>query len=190
VTGSPAPAVAPAPTTGQSVESEATRNETPGNRNPFGGVSSAGTSVNLSLSQLEKARSMSTSAGPPSPSVMGAPTAKTEDTGQTVPVITRPQPTPTTFQHFVPVVMNQPGLISNGTIPQYQQPPPEALPPPPPPPKRSATDILEAQKYRPQPISKYSHSSLAATFVTHRFRRGNRSSHVKISHHDSPFPSG
>ncbi|GAW22690.1 hypothetical protein ANO14919_122330 [Xylariales sp. No.14919] len=136
----------PAPVTGQSGESEVTRNETPVNRNPFGGASSAGTSVNLS--QLEKARSMSASVGPPSPgvkSVVGVP--KTEDVVQTAPV-SRPQATPTmTFQHFVPVVVNTPTPVHNGTTPQYQQPPP-----PPPPPKRSPTDILEAQKYRPHPI--------------------------------------
>ncbi|KAI0431554.1 Bromodomain-containing protein [Xylaria sp. FL1042] len=136
-TGSPAPA------TGQSGESEATRNGTPVNRNPFGGASSAGTSVNLS--QLDKARSMSASVGPPSPSVMGA--TKIEDVVQTVQTapITRPQATPTTFQHFVPVVVNASTPTTNGTTPQYQ-------PPPPPPPKKSATDILEAQKYRPRPI--------------------------------------
>ncbi|KAI0911064.1 Bromodomain-containing protein [Ustulina deusta] len=136
-TGSPAPA------TGQSGESETTRIETPVNRNPFGGASSAGTSVNLS--QLEKARSMSASVGPPSPSVMSA--TKTEDIVQTAP-IARPQAAPTTFQHFIPVVVNAPSPIPNSTTPQYQPPPP----PPPPPPKRSATDILEAQKYRPRPI--------------------------------------
>ncbi|KAI0860122.1 Bromodomain-containing protein [Xylaria cubensis] len=141
VTGSPAPATA------QSGESEVTRNGTPVNRNPFGGASSAGTSV--SLSQLEKARSMSASVGPPSPSVMGV--TKTEDTLQTAPV-PRPQVTPTVFQHFVPVVMNGPAPTANGTTPQYQQTLPQAPPPPPPAPKRSATDILEAQKYRPQPI--------------------------------------
>ncbi|KAI1752225.1 Bromodomain-containing protein [Xylaria castorea] len=143
VTGSPAPATA------QSGESEATRNGTPVNRNPFGGASSAGTSVNLS--QLEKARSMSASVGPPSPSVIGV--TKTEDTVQTAPVA-RPQATPTTFQHFVPVVMNAPAPTANSTTPQYQQTLPQAPPPPPPPPapKRSATDILEAQKYRPRPI--------------------------------------
>ncbi|KAI0190941.1 Bromodomain-containing protein [Xylaria flabelliformis] len=141
VTGSPAPATA------QSGESEVTRNGTPVNRNPFGGASSAGTSV--SLSQLEKARSMSASVGPPSPSVMGV--TKTEDTLQTAP-IPRPQVTPTVFQHFVPVVMNGPAPTVNGTTPQYQQTLPQAPPPPPPAPKRSATDILEAQKYRPQPI--------------------------------------
>lgn len=86
VTGSPAPATA------QSGESEITRNGTPVNRNPFGGASSAGTSVNLS--QLDKARSMSTSVGPPSPSVMGV--AKIEDTVQTRPLLGhRPHP-----QHF------------------------------------------------------------------------------------------
>ncbi|KAI0545563.1 Bromodomain-containing protein [Xylaria curta] len=141
VTGSPAPPTA------QSGESEATRNGTPVNRNPFGGASSAGTSVNLS--QLEKARSMSASVGPPSPSVMGV--TKTEDTLQMAPV-PRPQVTPTVFQHFVPVAMNGPAPTANGTTPQYQQTLPQAPPPPPPVPKRSATDILEAQKYRPQPI--------------------------------------
>jgi hypothetical protein len=156
----------PAPATGQSGEVEAPRNETPVSRNPFGGASSAGTSVNLS--QLEKARSMSTSAGPPSPSVTGV--AKNEDTAQPV-TIARPQPTPTTFQHFVPVPMNPSGLMPNGNTPQYQQPPPPLVqvqvpPPPPPPPKRSATDILEAQKYRPHPISKLSHAALAATLLT------------------------
>ncbi|KAI1288923.1 Bromodomain-containing protein [Xylaria venustula] len=135
-TGSPAPA------TGQSGESEATRNGTPINRIPFGGASSVGTSV--SLSQLDKARSMSASVGPPSPSVTGV--TKTEDVVQPAP-IARPQATTTTFQHFVPVVVNPSAPIPNGTTPQYQPPPP-----PPPPPKRSATDILEAQKYRPRPI--------------------------------------
>ena len=66
-TGSPAPA------TGQSGDSEATRNEMPANRNLFGGTSSAGTSVNMN--QLDKARSMSASVGPPSPSVVGATTS-------------------------------------------------------------------------------------------------------------------
>ncbi|KAI1193245.1 Bromodomain-containing protein [Nemania serpens] len=157
VTGSPAPA------TGHSVESEAARNDTP-IRNPFGGSSSAGTSVNLS--QLEKARSMSASAGPPSPSVRGV--TKTEDTVQTMPVA-RPQPMPTTFQHFVPTVMNAAAPMANGGAPQYPQPLPPAPPPPPPPPpqpKRSATDILEAQKYRPHAISKWSCPSTATALLT------------------------
>ncbi|KAI0466603.1 Bromodomain-containing protein [Xylaria cf. heliscus] len=140
-TGSPTPATA------QSGEGEVTRNGTPVNKNPFGGLSSAGTSVNLS--QLDKARSMSASVGPPSPSIVGV--TKTEDSVQTAPVA-RLQTTQTTFQHFVPVVMNGSAPIPNGGTPQYQQPLPQAPPPPPPPPKRSATDILEAQKYRPQPI--------------------------------------
>ncbi|KAI0452368.1 Bromodomain-containing protein [Xylaria acuta] len=156
VTGSPAPATA------QSGESEITRNGTPVNRNPFGGASSAGTSVNLS--QLEKARSMSASVGPPSPSVMGV--TKTEDTVQTAPV-TRPQATPTTFQHFVPVVMNAPAPTSNGTTPQYQQSLPQAPPPPPPLPKRSATDILEAQKYRPRPIRETEALMPRLVIITH-----------------------
>lgn len=142
VTGSPAPA------TGLSGESETTRNEV-FNRNPFSGTSSAGTSVNLS--QLEKTRSMSASAGPPSPSAKTVP--KIEDSVQTTP-IARSQPTTTTFQHFVPVVTNAPAPMLNGSAPQYQAPPLPVPPPPPPPPKRSATDILEAQRYRPQVISK------------------------------------
>ncbi|GAP85348.1 putative bromodomain-containing protein [Rosellinia necatrix] len=133
----------PAPVTGQSGESEAPRNETPVNRNPFSGASSTGTSVNLS--QLEKARSMSASAGPPSPSVRAV--TKTEDAVPATPIV-RPQAASTTFQHFVPAVANTPVPVVNGAAPQYQPPPPL----PPPPPKRSATDILEAQKYRPQPI--------------------------------------
>ncbi|KAI0517154.1 Bromodomain-containing protein [Xylaria bambusicola] len=143
VGGKNSAAGSPAPPTGLSGDSEATRNETPVNKNPFGGASSTGTSVNLS--QLDKARSMSASVGPPSPSVMGV--TKTEDNVQATPV-PRPQVTTTTFQHFVPVVTNVPVPTTNGLTAQYQQPPP-----PPPPPKRSATDILEAQKYRPHPIS-------------------------------------
>ncbi|KAJ2984231.1 hypothetical protein NUW58_g6117 [Xylaria curta] len=49
--------------------------------------------------------------------------------------------------------MNAAAPVLNGTTPQYRPSTPQAPPPPPPPPKRSATDILEAQKYRPQPIS-------------------------------------
>ncbi|KAJ3576584.1 hypothetical protein NPX13_g3644 [Xylaria arbuscula] len=133
----------PAPPTGQSGDSEAMRNETPVNKTPFAGTSSAGTSVNMS--QLDKARSMSASVGPPSPSVIGV--TKMEDNVRTTTPIPRPQVTTTTFQHFVPVVTNVPAPTPNGITPHYQQPPP-----PPPPPKRSATDILEAQKYRPRPI--------------------------------------
>lgn len=95
---------------------------------------------------------MSASAGPPSPSVRGV--TKTEETVQTMPVA-RPPPMPTTFQHFVPAVMNAAAPMPNGSAPQYPQPLPQAAPPlPPPQPKKSATDILEAQKYRPHPISK------------------------------------
>ncbi|KAI1497053.1 Bromodomain-containing protein [Biscogniauxia marginata] len=130
-TGSPAPA------TGQSGEGEVTRNGTPLGRNPFGG--SASTSI--SLNQLDKARSMSASAGPPSPSPLAM--AKAEDTARQSPA-TVPQPTATTFQQFVPVVMHPAGPMPNGVA---QQPPP-----PPPPPKRTSADILEAQKYRPHPI--------------------------------------
>ncbi|KAI0895904.1 Bromodomain-containing protein [Annulohypoxylon nitens] len=118
----------PAPVTSQSGEGEATgSNGTPIGRNPFGG--SAATSVNLS--QLEKARSLSASAGPPSPSAAGL--AKSEDV--------RPSPGFTNHQQFAPPVMPH-SAVPNGTIP----------PPPPPAPKQSALDILEGQKYRPRPI--------------------------------------
>ncbi|KAI1170004.1 Bromodomain-containing protein [Nemania sp. FL0916] len=150
VGGKTSVAGSPAPVTGQSGETEATRNDTPVNRNPFSSVSSAGTPANLG--QLGKARSTSASAGPPSPSVRTV--AKTEDAVPPAPVA-RPQAPTTTFHHFVPAVMNPqvPGPLSNGTAaPQYQQPAPQAPPPPPPVPKRSASDILEAQKYRPRPI--------------------------------------
>lgn len=122
----------PAPVTGQSGEGEAIRNGTPIGRNPFGG--STATSVNLS--QLEKARSMSTSAGPPSPSAAGL--AKVEET-------VRPSPAFANAQPFAPPVMPPASVIPNDTV---QQQPPQ------PPPKLSAADILEAQKYRPHPISK------------------------------------
>ncbi|KAI5917306.1 Bromodomain-containing protein [Camillea tinctor] len=131
-TGSPAPA------TGQSGEGEITRHGTPLGRNPFGGPASTA----VSLNQLDKARSMSASAGPPSPSPLSM--AKVEDTARQSPAII-PQPAVTTFQQFAPVAMHPAGLMPNGAAPQ--QPPP-----PPPPPKRTAADILEAQKYRPRPI--------------------------------------
>ncbi|KAI0200883.1 Bromodomain-containing protein [Astrocystis sublimbata] len=149
LTGSPAPATA------QSGDSDTTRNGTPITRIPFNSANSAGTPVNIS--QLEKARSVSASVGPPSPSMAGA--TKGEAAIQTT-AIAQPQatptPTPTTFQRFVPVIMNTHGPVPtptpNGVTPQIQHPLPQAPPPPPPPPKKSATDILEAQKYRPQPI--------------------------------------
>ncbi|KAI1465390.1 Bromodomain-containing protein [Daldinia caldariorum] len=134
-TGSPAPA------TGQSGEEEVTRNGTPVSRNPFGGS----TATPVSLSQLEKARSMSASAGPPSPSA--AALTKSEDA-------VRPSPAFTTHQHFAPPVIppasnavpnalpnTLPNVVPNGDIPT-----------PPPAPKLSAAEILEAQKYRPRPI--------------------------------------
>jgi hypothetical protein len=149
VAGSPAPATA-------SGESDITRNETPVpvQRNPL--ANSTGTSA--TMSQLQKARSLSASVGPPSPRVMGMAAkaipaiAKPEDAVQTTPM-TRQQATPTTFQHFVPAANFQ-ALTPNGHTPQYQLPPNQAPPPPPPPPRKSATDILEALKYRPEPISK------------------------------------
>ncbi|KAI1827469.1 Bromodomain-containing protein [Xylaria intraflava] len=159
VSGSPAPAP------GQPGESETTRKETPLTRNTLGGASSAGTSVNLN--QVEQTRSMSASAGPPSPSVIGA--AKTEDSMQTAPIM-RPQATPATFQHSGPVAAHA-GLIANGITSQYQQSPAQATPPPPPPPppppQRSPSDILEAQKYRPVWIRESEALMPRVVIVTH-----------------------
>lgn len=119
----------PAPVTGQSGEGEVTGgNGTPISRNPFGGS----TATSVSLSQLEKARSLSASAGPPSPSAAGL--TKHED-------VARPSPGFTTHQQFAPPVMPPSNIVPNG-----------AAPAPPPPPKLSAADILESQKYRPHPI--------------------------------------
>ncbi|KAI2638543.1 Bromodomain-containing protein [Xylaria nigripes] len=147
----------PAPATGQSNESETARNEatrtetrrteTPTDKKPVGNASSAGTSVNLG--QAEQVRSVSASAGPPSPGATGA--AKAEDSGQTVP-ISQSQATPAAFQPSVPVAA-QSSPVPNGVTQQYQQPPSQVTPPPPPPPpRRSAMDILEGQKYRPSRI--------------------------------------
>ncbi|KAI0837459.1 Bromodomain-containing protein [Hypoxylon sp. FL0890] len=119
----------PAPVTGQSGEGEVTgSNGTPISRNPFGGS----TATSVSLSQLEKARSLSASAGPPSPSAAGQ--TKHED-------VVRPSPGFTTQQQFAPPTMPPSNVMPNGTAPA-----------PPPPPKLSAADILESQKYRPHPI--------------------------------------
>ncbi|KAI2614845.1 Bromodomain-containing protein [Hypoxylon sp. NC1633] len=118
----------PAPVTGQSGEGDGTRNGTPVGRNPFTGS----TAASVNLSQLEKARSMSTSAGPPSPSAAGL--MKPED-------VARPSPAFTNNQQFVPPVLPQLNAVPNG-----------AVPPPMPIPKQSAADILEAQKYRPRLI--------------------------------------
>ncbi|XXH05666.1 Cyclin-dependent kinases regulatory subunit (Cell division control protein cks1) [Hypoxylon texense] len=118
----------PAPVTSQSGEGDFIRNGTPAGRNPFGGS----TATSVSLSQLEKARSMSASAGPPSPSAAGL--AKPEET-------VRPSPAFTNHQQFAPPVVPPSTVVPNG-----------AIPPPLPVPKLSAADILEAQKYRPRPI--------------------------------------
>lgn len=127
-TGSPAPATA-TPT-----EGETTRTGTPTAtaRNPFSGPAA------VNHSQLDKTRSMSASAPPPSPSVAGA--VKPEEAARPSPAILPPNPTLITQQQFAPVV--QP--IMNGVV----APPP----PPPAPPKLTAVEILEAQKYRPQAI--------------------------------------
>ncbi|KAK6949249.1 hypothetical protein Daesc_009323 [Daldinia eschscholtzii] len=135
----------PAPVTGQSGEGEITRNGTPVSRNPFGGS----TATSVSLSQLEKARSMSASAGPPSPSAAGL--TKSEDA-------VRPSPALTTHQHFAPPVIPPasnalPNGPPNGPTNGLPTVVPNGAPPTPPPaPKLSAAEILEAQKYRPRPI--------------------------------------
>ncbi|KAI0158191.1 Bromodomain-containing protein [Xylariaceae sp. FL1272] len=151
VGGKSSAAGSPAPSTARPGEGEVTRTSTPMNRNPFGGSSSAGAPLNLS--QLEKARSMSASAGPPSPSTK---VAKPEDAAQ--PTAARALPTPTTFHHFAPLgppttgpVTNGNGLLQQVTVaPQALS---QSLPPlPPPAPKKSAADILEARKYRTHAI--------------------------------------
>ncbi|KAI1077374.1 Bromodomain-containing protein [Whalleya microplaca] len=135
VGGKASAAGSPAPATGQSVEGDATRNGTPVGRNPFGANPTANP---INLSQLEKARSMSASAGPPSPSAAGL--AKQEEVARPSPVIA-PQPPATTYQQFAPMVIHPSGPMPNG-----------GPPPPPPAPKRTTVDILDAQKYRPRPI--------------------------------------
>ncbi|KAI1766647.1 Bromodomain-containing protein [Hypoxylon sp. FL1150] len=131
VGGKTSAAGSPAPATSQSVERDVVRNSTPISRNPFGGS----TATSVSLTQLEKARSMSASAGPPSPSAAVG-LAKPEETF-------RPSPAFTNHQQFAPPVMQMPPstIVPNGAVPV-----------PLPVPKRSAADILEAQKYRPHPI--------------------------------------
>lgn len=138
VGGKTSAAGSPAPATGQSVEGEGTRNGTPVAKNPFGGMPSGP----LNLGQLDKARSMSGSAPSPSPSTVGV--VKPEEVARASPA-TMPQPGTATFQQFAPPIMPPSNLAPNGTVSQ---------PPPPPPPKLTAADILEMQKYRPQPISK------------------------------------
>ncbi|KAI1259939.1 Bromodomain-containing protein [Xylariaceae sp. FL1019] len=142
----------PAPPTARPGDGEVTRTSTPMNRNPFGGSSSAGAQVNTS--QLEKARSMSASAGPPSPSTKAAKFAKSEDAAQ--PTAARALPTPTTFHHFAPLITPTTAPVTNGNgVLQQATVTPQVLslpPPPPPAPKKSAADILEARKYRPRAI--------------------------------------
>ncbi|KAH6657779.1 hypothetical protein BKA67DRAFT_556319 [Truncatella angustata] len=122
----------PAPATAQSTEEDITRNGTPVARNPFSG------SVTVNHSRLEKTRSMSTSAPPPSPSAAGA--VKPEDAARQSPSIPPPGPAMTTQQQFTPVIPPNTNGISVTPVP------------PPPPPKKTAAEILEAQKYRPHPI--------------------------------------
>lgn len=143
VGGKTSTAASPAPATGQSGDGDASRNGTPLGRNPFGGS----TVPPMNLSQLDKARSVSVSgaASSPSPSVAGA--VKPEDGARQSPAIPVQMNGMTTQQQFAPIMQPQ-GTGLNGVVP-YQPPPP------PPPPKLTAADILEAQKYRPQPISKF-----------------------------------
>lgn len=116
----------------QSTEGDNTRNGT-----PMGRAVTNGPAVSQ---QLEKTRSASTSIAPPSPSV-GA--VKPEEVARGSPAIPPPGPAMTTQQQFAPV-MNAPGAgVMNG------------VPAAPPVPKLTAADILEAQKHRPHPISKF-----------------------------------
>lgn len=138
VGGKTSVAGSPAPATGQSGEGEFPRNSTPAGRNPFGGS----TATSVSLSQLEKARSMSTSAGPPSP--RAAVLTKAED-------VVRPSPAFNNHQQFAPPVM-PPSTPAPNTA--------AVIPPPLPAPKLSAQDILEAQKYRPYPIGMFPFSPI------------------------------
>ena len=138
VGGKSSAAGSPAPATGQPSEGEATRNGTPLLKNPF--VSTPGGSANHN--QLDKARSVSASAPSPGSSAVGV--VKPEDAAKASPAIA-PHQRGTTTQQFAPI-MPPPNIGTNGVTPQP--------PPPPPPPKLTATDILEAQKYRPSPISK------------------------------------
>ncbi|KAH9893026.1 Bromodomain-containing protein [Xylariomycetidae sp. FL2044] len=127
----------PAAVAGQSGEGEILRNGTPMGRNPF----AASTATSINLSQLEKARSLSVSAGPPSPSPAGPP--KVEEPVRQPPAILPPQHGGLTNSQFAPPPpMPHAGVVANGIAPQL----------PPPPPKLSAADILEAQKYRAHPI--------------------------------------
>lgn len=138
--GKDSAAGSPAPATAQSTEGESTRNGTPIGRNPFNGAAA------INHSQLEKARSMSASAPPSSPSAAGA--VKPEDTARQSPSIPPPGPAMTTQQQFVPVMHPIPNGFS-------------APPVPPAPPKLTAAEILEAQKYRPHPISEFGSSFLS-----------------------------
>ncbi|KAI5864805.1 Bromodomain-containing protein [Durotheca rogersii] len=125
-TGSPAPA------TGQSGDGDTTRNGSPVGKNPFSG--SAAAAVNLS--RLEKARSVSTSVGAPSPAATGP--TKAEDA-------VRQSPALPSHHQLAPVAIAPASIVPNGTVAAI-------APPPPPPPRQTAAEILEAQKYRPRPI--------------------------------------
>ncbi|ORY54552.1 Bromodomain-containing protein [Pseudomassariella vexata] len=136
VGGKVSAAGSPAPPTVQSGEADGARNGTPLARNPFGGSNAAA----VNLSQLEKARSLSVSGASPSPSVAGG-AVKPEEPARQSPAIPAQVSSMTTQQQFAP--MGQaPAPAPNGVAAPLP-------PPPPPPPKRTAADILEAQKYRP-----------------------------------------
>ncbi|KAK8016331.1 Bromodomain-containing protein [Apiospora rasikravindrae] len=142
VGGKGSAAASPAPATSQTGDSEGTRNGTPIGRTPFAGSNAAP----VNTSQLEKARSVSTSGASPSPSAAVVPTGaiKPEEIGKASPSMPAQTGAMTTQQQFAP--------LSQST------PPPAPLPvvaQPPPPPKLTAADILEAQKYRPRPIKEY-----------------------------------
>ena len=134
VGGKNSAAGSPAPATGQQAEAEATRNGAPLLKNPFAGTPGGPSN------QLNKARSVSVSA--PSPNSKATGVVKPEEAARASPAIP-PQQRTTTFQQFAPPIVPPPSSGPNGVAPQ-----------PPPAPKLTATDILEAQKYRPVLISK------------------------------------
>lgn len=137
--GKDSAAGSPAPAV-QSTDAETTRNGTPSRRVPFNGPAA------VTHSQLEKTRSMSASAPSPSPSVTGA--IKPEESTRQSPSIPPPGPAMITQQQFAPVMHP----ISNGIVA------------PPAPPKRTTAEILEAQKYRPHPISKFEASQAGRSY--------------------------
>lgn len=134
VGGKASAGASPAPGLTPSGDGDVGRNGTPLNRTPF--VPPTANSFNAGA--LDKTRSISASVASPSPSATGL--VKPEDSTRQSPVV---GPT-TTFQQFAPHPSAL-GIGANGISSAVVAPPP---------PKRTAADILEAQKYRAHPISK------------------------------------